>query len=110
MKTIIKLIRKHGWKKYLRYLKYYNKKMKGDYVDHFISFSDFYYPEDIGTTERCEMKSGRIGIYKVIDVYGIDDFGSKNIKRDFLGYKGMKLIRECTLEEFMDLYDNYLKI
>lgn len=110
MKNVLKLIRKYGWVKYLRYRRYHIDKMKGDYVDNFMSYSDGYFPEDIGTIERCEMRSGKIGIYKIIGMRGIDDFGSKNIKRDFLGYKGMKLIRECTLEEFMDLYDGYLKI
>jgi hypothetical protein len=105
---MFELILKYGWNKYWKYRKYWKKKMKGDVCDSFISFSMFYYPEDIGDIEHREMESGKTGIYKVIDVRGIDDWGSKDIKKDFIGYIDIKPIRECTLAEFMELYPTYL--
>lgn len=108
MKEKIKLINRFGLKKFTRYNRYYKKKLKRKVIDIHIPYSDFYYPEDIGTIESCKMKSGKIGIYEITDMRGIDDWGSKNITKDFIGYKGVKGVRQCSLTEFMYLYDGFL--
>jgi hypothetical protein len=56
------------------------------------------------------MQSGKTGLFKIINVNKLDNYGSKNIQKDFIGYKEIKPIRKCTLEEFIQLYPNYLKI
>ena len=59
--------------------------MIGKCKDYYIPFSQFYYPECIGIKEKLQMKSGRFGIYEVINVKVIDDWGSKDIYMDFIG-------------------------
>lgn len=110
MRRYFKLIEKYELKKFWRYYSYYKRKMKGNYRDSYIAYSDFYYPEDMNTIETVEMKSGKLGIYKIYNVNYVDDWGSKNIMKDFIGYKGLKPIRECSLSEFMELYPSFLKL
>jgi hypothetical protein len=107
---IFELIKKYGWKKYRVYKRYYYKKLKGEYIDDYISQSCCYFPDDIGSIEEIKMQSGKTGLFKIINVNKLDNYGSKNIQKDFIGYKEIKPIRKCTLEEFIQLYPNYLKI
>lgn len=105
----IRLIKKYGMKKYIRFYKYYKKKQKGFVTDSYLSYSSFYFPEDIGSTEIVEMKSGKQGIYKIFDLEYWDDFASGKIRKDFIGYENVKPIRECSLKEFLEIYTDYLK-
>ena len=109
MKEIVRLMQQYGINKLIKYNSYYRKKLKGKLVDQYIPFSQMYYPEDIGSLEYVEMRSGKTGIYEITNMRGLDDWGSKNITMDFVGYKGMKPIRECSLNEFMNVYEGYLK-
>ncbi|WP_422661696.1 hypothetical protein ACK8P5_26605 (plasmid) [Paenibacillus sp. EC2-1] len=107
---MLSLYKKYGVKKYLIYRRYYRKKLKGKVTDSYIDISQLYYPEDVGTIETRTMKSGKTGRYEIIKVVGIDDFGSESIHKDFIGYNDTKPIRECTLKEFIELYDGFLKV
>lgn len=60
----------------------------------------------IGKIEEWKMTSGEIGIHKLINYHCCSD-PSDMIKVShwqFLGYKGVKPINDCTFEEFLKLY------
>jgi len=80
--------------------------MNGKCNDYYIYFSQFYYPESIGQKVKLEMKSGKFGIYEVISVKAINDWRSKDICIDFIGYENIKPIRKCTFEEYLELYED----
>lgn len=110
MHTTFHLLKTHGWRRYIRYLRHYKKKKNGRLVNFRLPYADGYFPEDIGTTEIHTMKNGRSGVFEITGMRGIDDFGSENITFDFIGYVNEKPIRECSLKEFMQFYHDYLSI
>jgi hypothetical protein len=83
---------------------YYTNKLNRDMNDFQVSQAVSYSYEDIGKLHEFKMQSGKTGIYKCLDLYGLDSHSSKNIKFDFVGYKGEKKIRDCTFEEYLNIY------
>lgn len=59
-----------------------------------------------GKIEETKMQSGKVGIYELVD-YELYSDPSDMIKKSFwhfIGYKGIKPIKECTFNEFLELY------
>ena len=57
---------------------------------------------------ETKMASGKTGIYELVDYTTFDD--PKDMINysywNFLGYKGEKLIMDCTFKEFLKIYRN----
>ncbi len=60
----------------------------------------------IGKVEELEMKSGKIGLYKLVDYKTFRDPWDmvKESWWHFIGYKGHKAIKDCSFSEALSLY------
>lgn len=99
-----------NWKRY----KYWRKKRKGKKLISYRRGAGYYLdvwmldfnPSNI--TWETKMKSGKIGIYQLIDYETYRDPGDmiESSTWNFIGYKGQKPIHECSFEEYISLYTN----
>lgn len=97
-----------NWKGY----KYWKSKKNGKKFREFNRGAGYYLTigllghNPIGQKWETKMQSGKVGLYELIDYerYSDPDDMVKNSWWDFLGYKEMKLIRDCSFEEFLSLY------
>ncbi|MFV0501738.1 MAG: hypothetical protein ACK5MH_09140 [Bacteroidales bacterium] len=85
---------------------YWRKKTTEEVRDFRLEAGFYNCSYDKGNIIELEMQSAKIGIYKVIEK--IDFFDppdmTKYIYLEFLGYKGIKPIKECTYKEYKELY------
>jgi hypothetical protein len=89
--------------KIIRLWLYWNKKRKGLlFCDH-IAGPGFY---RVNSIKELEMKSGRIGLYrcKEYKLYRDPEDMIEFSQWDFIGYKGLKKIKDCNFHEFLKIY------
>jgi hypothetical protein len=92
----------HHWKQVKGGKKTYDLKLGAGY--YIITGLLGYNP--IGQKKELEMKSGKIGIYELIDYktfWDPKDMIEKSYWH-FIGYKNVKPIKECSFNEFLQLY------
>jgi hypothetical protein len=90
--------------KYIRLKRSYNKRKKEEYSCDYIMGAGYYDIPIKNGIKEFEMKSGKIGIYKLLDCDNYHD-PSDMIKKSywqFLGYKGEKLFTEMTFQDYLD--------
>lgn len=60
----------------------------------------------IGKVVELEMKSGKIGLYELLDYQTYSDPNDmvKESNWHFIGYKGEKAIKDCSFSEALSLY------
>ena len=61
--------------------------------------------------EEFKMKSGHVAIYKLVyhKYYNDPSDMTEEARYQFLGYKGKKKIKDCTLNEYIQIYCSPLK-
>jgi hypothetical protein len=86
-------------------LKIYKKKKKGFTCDKIMNWATGVSKNDIKVEKiRVELSNGKEAIYCL---YAVNDFAGHvayGLKYDLLGFVGIKLIRQCSFSEFLDLY------
>ena len=107
MKIGVMLLILKNWKGY----KYWKAKKNGKKFNEFSRGAGYYITlglghNPIGQLWESQMKSGKVGIYELIDYEAYRDPCDrvKNSCWNFIGYKGVKPIHECNFEEFLSLY------
>lgn len=97
-----------NWKGY----KYWKAKKNGKKFKECNRGADYYIPtgllgyNPIGQKWETQMQSGKVGLYELVDYETYSDPYDmiKNSYWNFIGYKGIKPIHECSFEEFLSLY------
>ncbi len=84
-------------------------------VDWVCNFPDYYFNADRRKNQKdlvqeFNMASGKVAIYKLIDYELMKDPDDmiKWCKWMFLGYKGLPAVNDCSFEEFLEKYENYI--
>lgn len=106
MKNLFRIL--FHWQDY----KYWKKRKAGVETRDRSKGPGYYFPtglifqNSIGRIEEWKMTSGEIGIHKLVDYRCYDDPPDmiKISHWQFLGYKGVKPINDCTFAEFLKLY------
>lgn len=96
--------------------KYWKGKVRGDKFNDFERGPGYYITtgllghNPIGMLWEPEMSTGKVGIFELVsykkyrDPWDMIECSQWN----FLGYKGVKLIRECSFDEFLKFYPNLI--